>query len=429
MALFNLKRNKKGDTLKLITENISTLKINKLTQAQYERELAAGRIDEYALYLTPDEEVYYTQAEIDTKLDEKADSSVVVKTVNDVSPDESNNVKITWNELGTEHNITILEEMTIVDSSGNSMVPPTPLPIVLIDGNTYIVTFDNVEYECLARGFSFDGLTFVYIGNQVYSGGLPFPETIESNEPFFIGRVEQEDITMIITSDDNAHTIKISGDNYNLIPKEYLPEEALVGKLGTGMFAEIFNYNIPENASGDSSHAEGIMTVASGVAAHAEGMETVAEGEASHAEGALTIAVGNAAHAEGMETIAKGEAQHVQGRFNIEDSTGTYAHIVGNGSYDSPSNAHTLDWGGNAWFAGNVYVGGTGKNDSVAEKVALKSDIDKLNSPKAGILLIDQVNGCTYVLQMQNGSLVTFLALSGIEVTTMPTKTEYMAGE
>jgi len=41
----------------LITENLSTLKINKLTKAQYERELAAGNIDPNALYLTPDEGV------------------------------------------------------------------------------------------------------------------------------------------------------------------------------------------------------------------------------------------------------------------------------------------------------------------------------------------------------------------------------------
>jgi hypothetical protein len=36
------------------TENLSTLKIHKLTQAQYEREREAGRLDEGALYLTPD---------------------------------------------------------------------------------------------------------------------------------------------------------------------------------------------------------------------------------------------------------------------------------------------------------------------------------------------------------------------------------------
>lgn len=37
------------------TENLSTLKIHKLSKEQYDRELAAGRIDETALYLTPDD--------------------------------------------------------------------------------------------------------------------------------------------------------------------------------------------------------------------------------------------------------------------------------------------------------------------------------------------------------------------------------------
>ena len=36
------------------TTNVSTLKIHNLTQAQYDRELANGNIDENALYLTPD---------------------------------------------------------------------------------------------------------------------------------------------------------------------------------------------------------------------------------------------------------------------------------------------------------------------------------------------------------------------------------------
>lgn len=51
------------------TENISTLKIHKLTQAQYDRELAAGRIDEHALYLTPDEELDLSTYELITVAD------------------------------------------------------------------------------------------------------------------------------------------------------------------------------------------------------------------------------------------------------------------------------------------------------------------------------------------------------------------------
>jgi hypothetical protein len=37
----------------LITNNLSTLKINKLSQEQYNREYAAGRVDDTALYFTP----------------------------------------------------------------------------------------------------------------------------------------------------------------------------------------------------------------------------------------------------------------------------------------------------------------------------------------------------------------------------------------
>lgn len=37
------------------TQNLSTLKIHKLSQEQYDRELAAGRLEENAIYLTPDE--------------------------------------------------------------------------------------------------------------------------------------------------------------------------------------------------------------------------------------------------------------------------------------------------------------------------------------------------------------------------------------
>lgn len=57
----------------MITESLSTLKIHKLTQAQYDRELAAGNIDPNALYLTPDEAEdlsrYATIEQLNTKAD------------------------------------------------------------------------------------------------------------------------------------------------------------------------------------------------------------------------------------------------------------------------------------------------------------------------------------------------------------------------
>ena len=81
----------------MITENLSTLKIHKLSREQYERELAAGRIDETALYLTPDEELdlscYATKEDLDGKSDvghthddiyyTEAEVDAVVDTINE----------------------------------------------------------------------------------------------------------------------------------------------------------------------------------------------------------------------------------------------------------------------------------------------------------------------------------------------------------
>ena len=131
-------------------------------------------------------------------------------------------------------------------------------------------------------------------------------------------------------------------------------------------------------ASGGSAHAEGTMTTASGSYAHSEGQGTTASGESSHAEGNYTIASGYASHAEGDYTMAASDYQHVQGKNNIVDSSGTYAHIVGNGESDtSPSNAHTLDWNGNAWFAGDIKIGGTGYDDTAALLLATQEFVLK----------------------------------------------------
>lgn len=136
-------------------------------------------------------------------------------------------------------------------------------------------------------------------------------------------------------------------------------------------------------ASGAQSHAEGSWTQALDSSSHSEGNRTIASAEFSHAEGDSTTAQGKTSHSEGTETIANHLSQHVQGEYNIaDDSTaaanarGNYAHIVGNGTSDSArSNAHTLDWSGNAWFAGDVYVGSTsGTNKDAGSKKLITAD-------------------------------------------------------
>ena len=120
------------------------------------------------------------------------------------------------------------------------------------------------------------------------------------------------------------------------------------------------------------------------------GTDVTASANYSHAEGSGTVAKGTYSHAEGLGTIAAGIQSHVQGAYNQEDTskvdrtTGRkrYAHIVGNGTADTKrSNAHTVDWSGNAWFAGDVTVGGTWVQASTtsypsgAEKLVKESEL------------------------------------------------------
>lgn len=262
------------------------------------------------------------------------------------------------------------------------------------------------------------------------------------------------------------------------LPEINIPEGASIGIKGTGENAEVFNGGNADQATGDYAHVEGMAATASGHASHAEGSGTFAYAINSHAEGYYTQATGSHAHAEGhytkafgayshtegyyteasnqashaegyrakaygpgshaegyestvkspasyshaegMGTIAETQAQHVQGRYNIEDTNttstyGQYAHIVGNGwSTTQRSNAHTLDWSGNAWFQGEVKIGGTGQDDATAKTLAtteyVDSKFDSINTPQSQVILVDQETGENYILCIKNGNLVTHKA-------------------
>ena len=99
------------------------------------------------------------------------------------------------------------------------------------------------------------------------------------------------------------------------------------------------------------------------------------------------IAHGDNSHSEGTGSITTAKAQHVEGEYNLYNEQeidtaierGQYVHIVGNGTaYNNRSNAHTLDWDGNAWYSGDVYVGSTsGTNkDEGSKKLATEEYVN-----------------------------------------------------
>lgn len=101
----------------------------------------------------------------------------------------------------------------------------------------------------------------------------------------------------------------------------------------------------------------GDRTKATGENSHAEGTQCEALGDSSHAEGTGSWATGPSSHAEGYGTEAAGEYQHVQGKHNVIDEANKFADIVGNGAdILNKSNAYALDWDGNLYLKGGVYV-------------------------------------------------------------------------
>ena len=95
-------------------------------------------------------------------------------------------------------------------------------------------------------------------------------------------------------------------------------------------------------ASGGYSFAEGYNSVASGSGAHAEGGYSYINGNFIFSAPGGT-ASGHGSHAQNTGTIAASTNQTALGKYNISDSNGTYAVIVGNGSYDEDrSNAFAI---------------------------------------------------------------------------------------
>lgn len=157
-------------------------------------------------------------------------------------------------------------------------------------------------------------------------------------------------------------------------------------------------------ANASYSHAEGFKSISTGQYSHVEGIVCESSGQGSHAEGYYTVASGERSHSEGCFTEAASQYQHVQGKYNVVDSTGAYAHIVGNGANkNARSNAHTLDWKGNGWYAGKLSQEGTPTEN---KDLATKKYVD------------DKVSSLPQISFNENGELV--VTINGVSKTFVP---------
>ena len=219
---------------------------------------------------------------------------------------------------------------------------------------------------------------------EVSYSGDTFPILVGDSIYIFLGTdYSIKSSVQSISNTANSYTYKLYVDEYESI-------NSIINNMGSSFEVtiiyvdnnlEICKFSHAEGAytiaSGDGSHAEGYSTTASGVFSHTEGYSTISSANRAHAEGSYTTASGDDSHAEGFATKASSNHQHVQGKYNIEDTSSTYAHIVGGGTGDSNrKNIHTLDWNGNAVFSGDVTA--TKSDGTEVSLLSLKSTLDSI---------------------------------------------------
>lgn len=242
-------------------------------------------------------------------------------------------------------------EVVMLPETSFEVVSGTPQYII---SNSFSYTFEiGDEYTV-----TFDGETNTYTAVDI-DGVIGIASS--SPEEVFNGNgwecYATDGVLMLSTMDASligAHSISIIKTKFtHKIDNKYINFKMdKTNPVGEGTFS----LNRKEGSSiGEYSFAEGNYTTASGNYSHAEGYGTVASGGSSHAEGQQTTASGAYSHAEGLGTIAASRNQHVQGKWSVEDSNNVYAHIIGGGAgKTNRKNIHTVDWDGNAWYAGNV---------------------------------------------------------------------------
>ena len=278
--------------------------------------------------------------------------------------------------------------------------------ITFNQGDTYTVSFEDTTKPYYSK------LDFNYMPDNVYHS---------ENAPVKFGAGKNSTVqgNWTTATGSNAHA---EGSNSAATGPEAHAEGINTKADGNGSHAEGSN----TKATGNYSHAEGFDTEASGTNSHAEGDSTVANRRGMHSEGKYNL-YDNAKYMDvvssgveyrwrnmhaaseytfdadtGYYTLVNAEPkseaviglyyafsdQYKNGtidslkkpislidsnRYKTEDHRrnlavnlqGKYVHVVGNGVSAARSNAHTLDWDGNGWFAGDVFVGGKSQDEGV----------------------------------------------------------------
>ena len=197
----------------------------------------------------------------------------------------------------------------------------------------------------------------------------------------------------INATEGDVYSLKIEDTReylYKFLDEEFLPKN--LGRSATNSDTWVFgNSNSNEVDGGHGSLVSGRNHTLKSVS------RSIVTGYGNRVETSMydSVLAGNLNEIDGdfvsvfgRNLIGHNENQHLIGKFNIEDTTGNYrtegkyVHIVGNGeSDDTRSNAHTLDWDGNAEYQGDVKANACGGENPISLVETYNKLSEKITSP------------------------------------------------
>lgn len=238
--------------------------------------------------------------------------------------------------------------------------------------------------------------------------------------------------------------------NYTTNEQHYLSKKAnasdVLTKTNTTEFTPTADYQpatkkyVDNNKLSNIANGETTGTIKIGRtgAQRTDGPYSTAIGFAGHtsadALGSIAMCAGECLAsytvAMGLDTAASGDYQLVQGKYNVKDTESKYAYIIGNGTSDTArSNAHTVDWNGNAWFAGDIEGTKDGATHKLSEK-ANTTDIALLQYYGTTDITIsdssyftvnetgETITGLTDVGKTQTELVIPY-KINGVKITTL----------
>lgn len=314
---------------------------------------------------------------------------------------------------------------------------------------SYTVVFDGKEYNLFA--VQEDQYSNIILGNGAFVGDA----NKDNGLPFVIGNYSLgNEHTYIIVGDNRRHSfeVKIVDRDLKKLDKKYLPDDltegfADVAKTGSyndlvdapEVFDDVVRYNNQAltvqqqniaRANIDAASNSDVVSLAN-ITAKTSDLEEVKIAAANMAAVVLAEAQADASNksavvlAEAQKGISEVDAK-LDTKASIEALNSKVDKVDGK---DLSTNDYTTD---DKEKLANIEDGAQVNVQSDWNQVDDTQPDYIKNKPVLNsnfMILVDQVNGYDYVVQMMNGDLVSFCRCSSIDVTVPPNKRGYMEGE